>query len=94
MSDIIFNLVSYFIEFARVLFISIYLIQIKVDYKKKLFIGFIISLLLVGIASHYVFLYDISFVFDIVALILLFISTSEKKKNKNKHYSKYRYNYI
>lgn len=80
MSDIIFNLVSYFIEFARVLFISIYLIQIKVDYKKKMFIGFIISLLLVGIASHYVFLYDISFVFDIVALILLFISTSEKKK--------------
>lgn len=82
MNDIIFNIVSYLLEFTRVVFVSVYLIQIKVNYKRKLFIGFLISLFLIGIASYYIFLYDISFVFDIVALILLFISTSEKKKIK------------
>ena len=66
MNDIIFNLVSYLLEFTRVVFVSVYLLQIKINYKRKLFIGFVISLLLMGIASFYIFLYDISAFFSIV----------------------------
>lgn len=82
MNDIIFNVVSYLIEFTRVLFVSIFLLKIKIDYKKRFIICFVISIFLVGIVSVYLFLYDISLVFNIIALIFLFISTSEKGKIK------------
>lgn len=82
MNEIIFNVISYLIEFTRVLFVSNYLLNIKIDNKKRMFIGCAISVLLVAIISGVIFLYDISFIFNIIALIILFISTSEKRKIK------------
>ncbi|MFQ9515777.1 MAG: sensor histidine kinase [Eubacterium sp.] len=82
MNDIIFNVISYLIEFARVLLVSIYLLDIKIDYKRRMLIGCVISTLAISIISARIFLYDFSAVFNIIAIIILFISTSEKGKIK------------
>lgn len=78
MNTVLFNVVSYIIEFLKLSLFSIFFADIYV--KKRITIIFSISILFLAFFSIYFNFSDYSIVFGLISIVLLYFSISEKKK--------------
>lgn len=78
MNTVLFNVVSYIIEFLKLSLFSIFFADIYV--KKRITIIFSISVLFLAFFSIYFNFSDYSIVFGLISIVLLYFSISEKKK--------------